>query len=147
LHKTIKKVTKDIDSMDFNTAVAQMMIFINMIQQKGCSRDSFAKFLQVLAPFAPHLSEELWENLQGKSSLFLSEWPEYDEEKTIEQTVEIAIQVNGKLRETIKTKPDIKEEELKEKVLQLEKVKKFVHGQEIKKVIYVKGRLINIVAK
>jgi len=145
LHKTIKKVTKDIETMDFNTAISQMMIFVNKIQSTGCSQQTRKMFLQVLSPFAPHLCEELWSQLGEKQSIFLSEWPKHDEKLIIEETVEIPVQINGKVRVKLQVEPNILEEKLKELVFADDQVQRYVEDKEVKKFIYVKGRLVSLV--
>ena len=145
LHKTIRKVTGDIETMDFNTAISQMMIFVNKIQTTGCSQQTFKTFLQVLSPFAPHVCEELWSNIGEKQSIFLSEWPKYDEKLIIENVVEIPVQINGKVRVKLQVAPDIPEAELKKLVLADEQVQRYLEDKELKKFIYVKGRLVSLV--
>jgi len=146
LHQTIKKVSEDIEGMKFNTAISQMMIFVNQVYNyTAIMRSQFEKFLLILAPFAPHMAEELWEKLGNKKSIHLTEWPEYDEALIIEEEIDLIIQVNGKVRDSIKVKADISEEEAKKVAVESEKVKKWIDGQKIKKIIFVKGRLVNIV--
>jgi leucyl-tRNA synthetase len=145
LHKTIKKVTSDIETMNFNTAISQMMIFVNKVQSVGCTKDSFKMFLQLLSPFAPHISEELWNGLDEKTSIFLATWPKWDETLIIEESIEIPIQINGKVRDKLMVSPDIEEKELKKLAMESEKVQKFIEGKEVRKFIYVKGRLVSIV--
>ena len=146
LHKTIKKVTEDIELMNFNTAISTMMILVNEIEKVGqIGEKDFKMFLQILAPFAPHITEELWRELGEKQSIHKSSWPKWDENKIIEEEVKIAIQVNGKVRAEILIFRDMQEEEIKEKAKLDERVVKFISGKEIKKVIYVKNRLVNIV--
>ena len=146
LHKTIKKVTEDIENFKFNTAVSAMMIFSNeMEKEKEISKDDFKMFLQILAPFAPHIAEELWCELGEKNSIHLSTWPSWDPKLIVDEEVKIMIQVNGKVRGEVLTSTDTLEEEIKQKALSQESVKKYTEGKNIKKIIYVKGRLINIV--
>jgi len=168
LHKTIKKVTEDIENLHFNTAVSAMMIFVNQMSNVKCqvSSEVLEKFLIILAPFAPYLSEELWSSFAPSSavellrrrakasddrsskyneSIFLQRWPEYDKKLVIDEEVTIAVQVNGKLRDTIKVERGIKEDDLRSKIEDLLKVKKHLEGKEIKKFIYIKDKLVNIV--
>ena len=147
LHKTIKKITDDIENMKFNTAVSAMMIFVNEAQAEGLAKDELEKFLIVLAPFAPHLAEELWSRLGHKQSIFKEKWPAYDANLTKDEIVRLAIQVNGKLRDTMEAAADISADEAKAKALASEKVKKWPEGKLIAKVIVVKNRLVNIVVK
>ncbi|MEI7709303.1 MAG: leucine--tRNA ligase, partial [bacterium] len=146
LHKTIKKVTEDIEAMRFNTAISSMMILATeMDKVESVSGVDFKMFLQILAPFAPHVSEELWSTLGEKKSIHLSTWPKFDENLIKDDEVKIAVQVNGKVRAEIMIGADEGEESVKEKALQNELILKHISGANIKKVIYVKNRLISIV--
>lgn len=146
LHKAIKKVTQDIEDFRFNTAISQLMILINAVEKaEKISKDDFEKILLLISPFAPHLAEELWEKLGHGESIFKQSWPQYDESLMKEDEVEIIVQVNGKLRDRLFLSPDITEDEVKETALESEKIKIHTQGKEIKKVIFVPGRLINIV--
>lgn len=145
LHKTIKKVSEDIENFKFNTAVSQMMIFINEAKAEELTVEDFKKFLQILAPFAPHIAEELWQNLGEEKSIHISTWPKFDESLLIEEEVKIMIQINGKVRGEIVAGHSESEEEVKVKALQSQQIQKYIIGQTPKKVIYIKGRLINIV--
>ena len=147
LHKTIKKVTIDIESFNFNTAVSQMMIFINEFSKHDkLPKAAMEKFLILLSPFAPHMAEEIWQNvLEHKNSIFLEKWPEFDEAMTKDEEVEMVVQVNGKIRDRITISADISEEEAKKIALESEKVKLYTEGKEIRKVIFVKGKLVSIV--
>ncbi|MFA6537424.1 MAG: leucine--tRNA ligase [Patescibacteria group bacterium] len=144
LNKTIKKVGEDIDDRRFNTAVSAMMIFVNEIYEKGCSYESYKKFIQILHPFAPHLSEEIWQNFGEKEILAKSSWPEFDNDLISSAKIQIGVQVNGKLRDTIEISPDITEEEVKSLVLNSEKIKKHLIGSP-KKIIYIKGKIVSVV--
>ncbi len=147
IHRTIKKVSEDIEVMKFNTAISTMMEFTNSWQKDILSlkREDFENFLKILAPFAPHLVEELWEKSGHKKSIFLEIWPEYDLELVKEKTIILVIQVNGKVRDKIKVEADIIEEKAKEIALSQEKIKKWVQDKDIKKTIFVPKKLINIV--
>ncbi|MCF6276366.1 MAG: leucine--tRNA ligase [Candidatus Magasanikbacteria bacterium] len=146
LHKTIKKVGEDIEEMSFNTSVAKMMEFVNEITKvQEISKEDMENFLKILSPFAPHLAEELWEKLGNTESIAYELWPSYDENMIKDETVKVGIQINGKVRDDIEVPAEISEEEIKELVLQREKVQKWLEGNEPKKVIYVKGRLVSIV--
>ncbi len=153
IHKTIKKVGKDIEEMKFNTAISQLMILANALdKEKEISLIHYTLYLLLLSPFAPHLSEELWNKLgnhrQGgtsKNSIFKEKWPAYDPEMIKDEEIELIIQINGKVRDKITVSADISEEEAKKIALEREKVKNHIAEKEIKKVIFVKGRLINIV--
>ena len=133
--------------MKFNTAVSAMMIFVNEAQAEGLAKDELEKFLIILAPFAPHMTEELWSRLGHKQSIFKEKWPAYDANLTKDEIVRLAIQVNGKLRDTMEAAADISADEAKEKALASEKVKKWTEGKLIAKVIVVKNRLVNVVLK
>ncbi len=156
LHQLIKKVSEDIEKMRFNTAIASMMEFVNFIYKPAdkehptgevsmLSKEDFQKFVLILSPFAPHLSEELWNSLGNKKSLSGESWPEYNADLAKESEITLAVQVNGKLRETLTVPADISEEEAKKLSLASEKVQKWLEGKEPKKVIYVKGKLVSIV--
>jgi len=148
LHKTIKKVGDDIETMKFNTAVSQMMIFMNFAGKfDALPRPAMEKFLIILAPFAPHLSEELWSELGHKKSIFKEAWPEYNPELVKDEVINLVIQVNSRVRETMEVSADISEEEAKKIALESEKIKKWIEGKEVVKIIFVKGKLINIVVK
>ncbi len=146
LHQTIKKVSEDIEAMRFNTAISQLMILVNeMSKEENISLISYLLLLQLLSPFAPHLSEELWHELGNKESISKSVWPKYDPKLIIEDTITIAVQINGKLRDTFDVPTEMTEEEVKKLALSSEKVQKWLEGKEPKKVIYVKGKLVSIV--
>jgi leucyl-tRNA synthetase len=147
LHKTIKKITEDIESMSFNTAISSMMVLVNEIEKsKNISKKDFKIFLQILAPFAPHISEEIWRELGEKKSIHLSKWPKWDKKKIVDSSIKIVIQVNGKVRSEVMINPDIDEESLKSMAIKDKAVLPWIEGKEVKRVIYVKGRLVNIVA-
>ena len=146
LHQTIKKVTEDIENLKFNTAISSLMILANeMEKEKEISLIHYYKFLALLSPFAPHITEELWKSLGEKESIHLQSWPKFDPKLIKDSEITLIIQVNGKLRDQIKVSVDISEEEAKKIALKSEKLKKWIDGKEIKKIIFVKGRLINVV--
>ncbi|EKE15881.1 MAG: hypothetical protein ACD_11C00090G0006 [uncultured bacterium] len=146
LHKTIKKVTDDIEDLKYNTAISAMMILVNVMdKEKELLAADYELLVALLSPFAPHITEELWENLGHKKSIFEEKWPQYDESLMKEDEVEMVAQVNGKVRDRIFVAPDVTEDEAKETVLESEKIKSFIAGKEIKKIIFVPGKLINIV--
>ena len=145
-HYTVKKVTNDYESMSFNTAIAQMMIFINQAYKENILPKKYAEgFLQLLNPVAPHITEELWNKLGHNESITYEPWPTYDEEKTKSNNINLPIQINGKLRATIDIPVD--EDESKIKELAHETVKEKLEGKTIVKEIYVKNRIYNIVVK
>jgi len=146
LHKTIKKVTEDIEKLRFNTAISQMMIFVKFASKfNEIPHGALENFLKLLAPFAPHLAEELWEKLGNKESIFKQKWPEYDPAIIQDEEIELVIQVCGKVRDRIKVSTGITEKEATELAKQSQKIKNFIGAKPIKKVIFVKNRLINIV--
>ena len=148
MHKLIKKVTNDIDTMKFNTAIAAMMAFINDVYEYGSlTSDELAIFIKLLNPFAPHLTEEMWSNMGGEGFLSLAKWPEYDEEKTVENNVEIAVQINGKLRSTITVSKTISKEDAIATAKNDAKVADALVGKTILKEIFVPGKIVNIVVK
>lgn len=145
LHKTIKKVQTDIENFRFNTAVSALMIYINEAEKRGVTIESYEILLQILSPFAPHIAEEIWRKLGHKESIFLSTWPEVDLKLIKDEEINLVIQINGKIRDTIKVGADISEEDAKKIALESEKAKNFMNGAEIKKIIFVAGKLLNIV--
>lgn len=146
LHKTIKKVRGDIDSFSFNTAIASMMICLNEFEKvESVNKKDFALYLQILAPFAPFITEELWNKLGFEGSIHTSNWPNYIEALTIDDEITIGIQINGKVRGDILVGIDEDEESVKQKALSHENVIKWLEGKEPKKVIYVKGRIVSVV--
>ena len=145
IHKTIKKVAGDIERLKFNTAISSMMILVNDIESVGVSSDDYKKFLQILAPFAPHMTEELWREFGEKESIHLSTWPEYDESKIRDEKIKIMIQINGKIRDEIMIDNGADEEEVKKLALSQPKVVEKLVGAEPKNIIYIAGRLVNIV--
>lgn len=146
IHKAIKKVGEDIASFKFNTAVSTLMICINEIEKVGAiNMNDYKTFLQLLAPFAPHMTEELWYALGETSSIHLSPWPKYDEKLIVDDEITIAVQINGKVRDTITIAPDDSKETIEAKARASEKIKAHIDGKEIKTVIVVPGKIINIV--
>lgn len=147
LHKLIKKITEDIENLKFNTAVSAFMEFLNKLEEQDgkISKDFLKLFLVLLSPFAPHISEELRFRLNNKKSIFKESWPKYDQELVKDEIIILIIQVNGKVRDKIEVAVDISEEEAKILTSASKNVRKWTEGREIKKVIFVPGKLINIV--
>ncbi|MEI6396843.1 MAG: leucine--tRNA ligase [Candidatus Taylorbacteria bacterium] len=145
IHKTIKKISDDISTIRFNTAISTLMIAVNELEKTGLNREQFEILLKLLAPFAPHVTEELWSNLGNKGSIHTTSWPEYKPELAVETNMTIAVQVNGKMRATFEIAAKSSDEELKAGALALPEIQKWIDGKEIKKVIIIKGRLISIV--
>ena len=147
-HKTIKKVTDDINEMKFNTAIAALMSLANEIYSAGSlTSDELKTFITLLNPFAPHLTEEMWYSLGETSLLSISKWPEFDEAKTVDDTVTIAVQICGKTRATINVPNGADEDTVKAAALSDARVKQFTDGKTIVKQIYVKNKIFNIVVK
>ncbi|MBI5631490.1 MAG: leucine--tRNA ligase [Elusimicrobia bacterium] len=147
-HKTIKKVTGDIEQFGFNTAISALMIYLNELQsQKPPARADLEAFLILLNPFAPHLTEELWERLGHEKCLAREPWPAYDEDLIKEDQVEYAVQVNGKVRATFRFEADAPERSVREAALALEKIQAAMAGKAVLKAIVVPNRLVNIVVK
>ena len=148
IHKAIKKVSSDIEAMKFNTAIACLMTLINEIYAVGkISKDDLVIFIKLLCPFAPHLCEEIWETIGGEGLLSLSQWPEYEESKTVEDSIEIGVQVNGKVRGTIVIPNGCAKEEALELAKKDERVTSFLEGKTLVKEIYVPNKIVNFVAK
>ncbi len=152
LNSTIKKVTADVEKFQFNTSIARIMEYVNVLSKFTAKNQNYSKhyieqLVLLIAPFAPHLSEELWSMLGNNESVFKQKWPTYDETKTIEEEITIGIQVNGKLRGSITIKKDSTEEEVKSIALNENNVKKHIDSKEILKVIVVQNRIVNIIVK
>ena len=148
IHRTIKKVGEDIEKLKHNTAIASMMSLLNEIEASGSvTKDEINVLLRLLNPFAPHITEEIWQNLGFDGMLFEAEWPSYDENKCIDSTIEIVAQINGKVRAKFTVPVDISADDAIQTALNLDKIKSAVEGKNIIKKFYVKGKLVNIVAK
>ena len=147
LHQTIKKVTEDIEEMKFNTAIAALMIYVNELEKfKAYTLELIKPLVLLLAPFAPHFAEELYHQLEETNkSVFEEEWPKYDPKLIKEETFQLIIQINGKTRDTIEASVGVSEKEARELALKSEKIQKWLEGKEVKKVIFVKDKLINFV--
>jgi len=146
LNQTIKKVGYDIETFGFNTAISAMMIFMNHLSKQAVSPKAVVeKFVLILAPFAPHIAEELWEILGHCKSLSYEQWPEYDKKLIKEKEIELAVQVNGKIKDRIVVSAESDEEQIKQKALASEKVVDALAGKSPKKIIVIKSRLVNIV--
>ena len=145
MHKTIKKVSEDIEAFKFNTAIASLMELTNSVYQMGADKEVFSNLVVMLCPFVPHFAEELWQRLGNKEGIIKTGWPKYDSRFLTEENVTIVIQVNGKLRSKINVPSDISEDKLKESVLSDEKLKPWIQGKPIKNFILVPKKLVNIV--
>ena len=151
VHKTIKKVTQDIDELKMNTAIAAMMTMVNEFYANGCSKGDVRALCLLLSPFAPHMVEEMWENMgfaakEGKMAMQMP-WPEYDEAKTVDATREMAVQVNGKLKSTITVPFDSEDSVVIDAACADDKVKRLMEGKQLVKTIVVKNKLINLIIK
>ena len=147
MHRTIKKVGEDADNLKANTAIAALMTMLNEFYDKGVNKAEYKTFLALLNPFAPHITEELWQQLGETGLLSVAPWPQYDESKTVESTVEMAVQVNGKLKGTIKLAADADKQAAIDAALAEEKVQHAIEGKQIVKQIVVPGKIVNIVVK
>jgi len=151
IHKTIKKVTSDIDDLKMNTAIASLMAMVNQFYANGCSKGDLRYLLLMLSPFAPHVTEEMWENLGFRAATGAmccqNEWPVYDEAKTVDRSVEMAVQILGKLRGTVIVPVDSEQDYIVEQAMASEKIAKFCEGKQIVKIIHVKNKLINLIVK
>lgn len=145
-HSTVKKVTEDFDALKFNTAIAQMMIFVNEVYKaKTIYRPYLVDFIKLLAPIAPHLCEELYERLGYKGGISFAAWPTYEEKYLVKNTVQVAVQVNGKLRATLDVERDLSNDKLQTLALANENIIRNINGKEIKKIIVVPNKIVNIV--
>ena len=145
---TVKKVSEDIEILGFNTAISQLMVFVNdCYKAEYIPRKYALGFIQLLAPFAPHLAEEMWEIYGNTESISYVPWPTFDESKLVSDTVEIVVQLMGKVKAKLDVKKDLTPAELEQIVLANEEVKELIEGKQVMKVIVVPGRLVNIVAK
>ena len=147
IHQTIKKVSNDFESLKFNTAIAAMMSLVNdFYKEKSINKAEYATLILLLNPVAPHMTEELWESIYGGRA-YQQKWPEYDEAKTVESNVEIAVQINGKVKATLGVALDEDEESVKAKAHAIPAIAELMAGKNVVKEIYVKGRILNIVVK
>jgi len=145
-HKTVKKVGEDIESLRFNTAIAQMMIFVNeATKMEQRPRSLMENLVLLLAPFAPHIAEELWQKLGHPDSLAYEPWPRFDPAKVIDDTVEVVLQINGKVRSRVQVPLNTTEKELENLALKDENMRRYMDGKRIAKTIIVKNKLVNLV--
>ncbi len=147
-HQTVKKVTEDYENMNFNTAISQMMIFINAVYKENVFPLEYAlNFLKILNPICPHITEELWQILGNKDTITYEPWPIFDINKTIEEKYQMIVQVNGKVRGKIEIDTNTSKEEMEKLALEIDNVKKFIDGKEIVKIITIQSKIVNIVVK
>ncbi|TAK58190.1 NUDIX domain-containing protein [Patescibacteria group bacterium] len=144
-NKTVKKVGEDIQDFGFNTAISSLMILLNAMEKVLVSKEQVGVLLQLLAPFAPHMTEELWSALGNKNSIHIAPWPAFDSTKLVEEKVTVIVQINGKVRGQIVVVKDANEDVVKKEAQENAEVAKWLWGQQIKKIIYVPGRVVNIV--
>jgi len=147
IHKTIKKVSDDIEAMKFNTAIAALMTLVNEFYERGLNRADMQALLLLLAPFAPHMSEELWEQLGCKGLATVAPWPKFDLAKTIDAEVTLAVQVGGKLKGTVLMPLDSSQEAVLAAIAVDEKLSKQLEGMELVKTILVPNKLVNLILK
>ena len=147
IHKTIKKVSEDIENVKFNTAIAAMMALVNTYAENGANRADIKVLLKMLSPFAPHMCEELWETLGGEGFISLAQWPEYDEAKTVDSSVEIAVQICGKVRERINVPVDAEDSVVVDLACKTEKVAQALGSGKLVKSIVVRNKLVNLIIK
>ena len=148
MNKTVKKVSQDIEDMKFNTAIAAMMTCLNEINDVGTlTKDELSVFIRLLCPFAPHLCEEMWEQLSEEGLCSTAKWPDYDESKCVDDEIEIAVQVNGRVRDRFTVPADIEAADAIARAKELDKVREFTDGMTFIKELYVPGKLVNLVVK
>ncbi|MDO8557194.1 MAG: class I tRNA ligase family protein [Candidatus Jorgensenbacteria bacterium] len=147
IHQTIKKVTGDIDGLQYNTAISALMVFLSGLEKDGANRENFEILLKLLASFAPHITEELWYELGNKTSIHTSAWPKFDAALALGDTIDFVIQVNGKHRGTINIRRGIGQDEAEKLARETEKVKTALAGKNVHKVVFVPDRLINFVVQ
>jgi leucyl-tRNA synthetase len=146
VHRTVKKVTVDIEALRFNTAISAMMILTNhLAAQDRPARESLQKLTLILSPFAPHLAEQLWEELGYVPSIAEQPWPDYDERLCTDEVIEIAVQVNGKVRGRVMLPRDAEPDAARAAALDEQNVRRFVEGKTVRKLVYVPGRIINVI--
>ncbi|MFD0586699.1 leucine--tRNA ligase [Paenibacillus sp. GCM10027627] len=146
-HRSVKKITDDYENLRFNTVISQLMIFVNeAYKTDSLPREAMIQFLQMLSPIAPHITEELWEKLGQDGTITYAAWPQYEEAWTVDQEVEIVVQVNGKIVERVSIAADMDEADMESLAKDMDKVQELISGKTIRKVVAVKGKLVNIVA-
>ena len=146
-HQTVKKVTENYEDLKFNTAISQLMVFINeCYKAEELPKEYIEGFVKLLAPVAPHITEELWEHLGHTESITYETWPAFDEAKLVDNEIEIVVQINGKVKTKLMVPTDTTREQLQEIAMGEESIKEQIEGKTIRKVIAVPGKLVNIVA-
>jgi leucyl-tRNA synthetase len=146
MHQSIKKVSEDVESLGFNTAVSTLMILVNDMEKREIvSKKEYETLLKLLAPFAPHVTEEIWEALGHKTSIHIEKWPDFDPQKLLQDTVTLAVQVNGKVRANLTVDKDESEGSIREKAVSIPAVEKWLLGKKVEKIIVVPGKIVSIV--
>jgi leucyl-tRNA synthetase len=145
VHRTIKKVTEDIEQFKFNTAVSSLMILVNEAKKQGISKQDYKILLRLLAPFAPHLAEELWQRMGKQFSIHNQPWPSYDPQQIEEEKITLIIQINGRTRDKVEVEAGISQQKAEQLALSREKIQKWIEGKEIKNIFFVPQKLLNIV--
>jgi leucyl-tRNA synthetase len=146
LHQTLKKVGADIEAFKFNTAIAQMMVFLNHLEaRKSVTPEVLEAFVKMLSPFAPHMCDELWEKMGKKTLVIEEQWPLYDAALAAEDEITLVIQVNGKVRDKITVLAGLGDADLEARALASEKLQEWVKGKKVVKIIVARGKLVNIV--
>ncbi len=147
-HQTVKKVTEDYETMNFNTAISSMMVFINAVYKENVFSKEYAlNFLKLLNPIAPHITEELWQRLGNNDTITYATWPSFDESKMVDETFEMVVQVNGKVRGKIVVSTETSKEEMEKLALDISNVKNYIDGKEIVKIVTIPKKLVSIVVK
>ena len=151
-HRTVKRVSEDIEAFKFNTAIAALMEYLNTLTVYGRDHgltealaEAARDFVLLLAPFAPHISEELWAQWGGPYSIHQQPWPSWDEAMVVEETITLIVQVNGRVRDRLTVPATISEEDARQRAVQSEGVQRYLNGNPVKRVIYIPGRLVNVV--
>jgi len=146
LNKLVLKVTGDVEQYHYNTAIAAMMSFVNLVEEKGrnLSEEQMGVFVRLLAPFAPHLAEEMWERMGGEFSVHQQAWPEYDPKLVVEEKATIVVQVNGKVRERLVTDKETDQKTIEQMAVASDKVKRYIEGRKYR-VVFVPGKILNLV--
>jgi len=146
IHQTVKKVSEDIPAMRYNTAIAKMMELVNELgKEEKITKENYLLLIKILSPFAPHITEEIWNEMDGQGSVFESSWPQYDEQLAKDSEITLVVQINGKMRDSMLVSSDISEDGAKKIALESDVIKKWLEGKEPKKIIYIKGKLVSIV--
>ena len=147
-HQTVKKVTDDYEKLKFNTAISQLMVFVNAVyKEKEIPREYAEGFIKMISPITPFIAEEIWHKLGHKDSISYEKWPEYDEKYIQEDTKTIGVQINGKLRGEVEVSQDDTEKSVKEKIECLENIQKYLQDKEIVKIIYIPNKIVSVIVK